>query len=330
MNVATVLCSIKIETEVEESAAAQGSASSSSSSAQCRALDDIFGSGEATVYVRKPDQSGRLLPLTEAAANVEVDLTNRRMGLQLSACPLPHAAVPPLANSSNRRTIRVQLFVRLSNVSNGRSGAGRRSRVIKVLAAIEPSQNGDTWQIRSDDIVPFHRLHILLFRNQLLRLQPFSGDSCVALALDQVSEENLAIAQALVGAKSLTELLKSAGGGNTMLTALCSHPENEDAIKRSNVVALVAHLLAHPSLQAKVSVTAVNDEANFTALDFAALRGKPKLATFLAEVFYCCGLDLDIVVDKDENVLLHVLAKNGDASAEAADSLLSIRMNGGR
>jgi len=59
----------------------------------------------------------------------------------------------------------------------------------------------------------------------------------------------------------------------------------------------------------------------------AALKNKPSLAVFLAEVFYCSGLDLN---GAGGFSLLHHMARKGDDCADSLSALLAIRMAGGR
>ena len=79
--------------------------------------------------------------------------------------------------------------------------------------------------------------------------------------------------------------------------------------------------------QVRKSVTERCKGIKSNVLEVAALRNKPALARFFAEIFYDLGEELNCQDSEEGNTLFHMTARKGDDSAPTMEILLNLRFH---
>eukprot|EP00095_Tigriopus_kingsejongensis_P003854 maker-scaffold20_size707684-snap-gene-4.17 protein:Tk03854 transcript:maker-scaffold20_size707684-snap-gene-4.17-mRNA-1 annotation:"nf-kappa-b inhibitor zeta" len=264
-------------------------------------LDGVFGTGKSRILLRNPnDKSG--FSAVPAPLAFQVDENHRRIGINIPRQAVPFDCVAQNLAGQQKMDVYLQMDPRIP-------------KVIKVRAHMEESLDdlgSPTWVIRS----------------QYLRLQPFMGPSGLAVLLQDVESVHIEKAHTILATKSEAELLKTFGPNkSTMLMILCLQKDSPKT--RSEILAVTKKLLASPDPKVRANILATDDSGS-NAFECALLKNKPEVAQFLAEVFYDLGVELTYLTDIGRNTVLHLLARRGDPSALALQTLLNLKFHGNR
>lgn len=264
-------------------------------------LDGAFDCGKSRILI-KHDQELSGFRAIPTPLSFVVDESHRRLGINIPRQPVPFDGMPKNMRNGQKLEICLQLDPRVP-------------KIIKVKVHVEESLDDlgtPNWVIRS----------------QFLRLQPFMGQSGLDILLQGVDSAQIERANNILAGTSDEELLKTHGPNkDTILMILCMQKDSPRT--RSEILAVTRKILGSTDPKVRANILATN-EIGSNAFECALLRNKPEVARYLAEIFYDLGVDLVQLRDVGKNTVLHVLARRGDDTAPALQTLLELRFHGNR
>ena len=164
-----------------------------------------------------------------------------------------------------------------------------------------------------------------LIPRQALRIYPLDGLQWPCLGDIIVDEGTMSDAEAAFQDLRLDKVMAL---DRAMDTPLCQMARDAGFTPLANAKCFewCRLVLASQHPHIRLAILQRSQEGN-SALDWAAMNNNVPLTKFLIEVFYILGVDTTGLDLKGHN-LLHILARNGDRSADALEILVSVKTRG--